>query len=320
VLALSGQLYRYLADAGAAPVQQSRFAGTTDVAAAKRVFERDPHVRVLMDNGAGPQGPGSIGATWELGFGAWPPPPARAARYYLGPDGGLGVKPATSGSAAYTADPKARPRTTLPGDGAEDAWKAQPPYNWAPVAAGKGLGFATIPLTQDVVIAGPSSLDLYLKSSARDTDLQVTLSEVRPDGNETYVQNGWLRASHRKLDRRRSTAFDPFPTHLARHAAPLPKGRFTLVRVPIFPVAHAFRAGSRIRVTVQATGGDRPRWEFATVDKGRARNTIALGGARASRLVLPVLAGVTAQGTPLPPATALRGQPSRRYAAASNGG
>ena len=44
-------------------------------------------------------------------------------------------------TAAYTADPSARPRQTLPGDGAEDAWKAQPPYNWAPVAAGKGLGF-----------------------------------------------------------------------------------------------------------------------------------------------------------------------------------
>jgi hypothetical protein len=73
-------------------------------------------------------------------------------------------------------------------------------------------------------------------------------------------------------------------------------------------------------VTVQAPGGDRPRWDFATVDRGAARNTIALGGARASRLVLPVLAGATAKGTPLPAATALRGQPSRAYTAASNGG
>src|SRR3712207_8428059 len=53
-------------------------------------------------------------------------------------------------------------------------------------------------LFRSVVIAGPSSLDVYLKSSARDTDLQATISEVRPDGAETYVQNGWLRASHRK--------------------------------------------------------------------------------------------------------------------------
>ena len=100
----------------------------------------------------------------------------------------------------------------------------------------------------------------------------------------------------------------------------MPRGAFTLVRVPIFPVAHAFRAGSRIRVTVQAPGGDRPRWAFSTVDRGRHANTVTLGGARASRLVLPVVAGATAQGTPLPPPTALRGEPSRAYMPASNGG
>jgi uncharacterized protein len=320
VISLSGELYRYLADAGAAPVQQSRFAGFTSVAAAKAEFEKDPQVRLLMDNGAGPQGPGSIGATWELGYSAWPPPAAKATPYFLGPGGALGPRPATSSSAGYRADPNARPKQTLPGDGSGDAWKAQPPYNWAPLVAGKGLGFVTAPLAGDVVIAGPSSLDVYLKSSARDTDLQVTISEVRPDGQETYVQNGWLRASHRKLNAKRSTALDPFPTHLKRDARPLPTGRYTLVRVPVYPTAHAFRAGSRIRVTLQATGGDRPRWDFATVDRGNARNTVSLGGTRASKLVLPVLAETGSQGTPLPAPTALRGQPSRTYAPASNGG
>jgi uncharacterized protein len=320
VIALSGELYRFLADAGAAPVQQSRFASFTSVAAAKAELREDPHVRLLMDNGAGAQGLGSIGATWELNYSAWPPRELRATRYFLRPKGALGGKPAKRRSASYFADPSARPAQTLPGDGEADAWKAQPPYNWAPIAVGKGLGWVSQPLARDVVIAGPSSLDLHLRSSARDTDLQVTLSEVRPDGNETYVQNGWLRASHRKLDARRSTSIDPVPRHLRGDAAPLPRGRFALVRVPIWPVAHAFRAGSRIRVTVEATGGDRPRWQFATVDRGRTRNTVALGGRLASKLVLPVVAGATAQGTPLPPATALRGQPSRRYAVASNGG
>jgi hypothetical protein len=69
-------------------------------------------------------------------------------------------------------------------------------------------------------------------------------------------------------------------------------------------------------VTVQAPGGDRPRWRFATIDRGRTRNTISLGS---SRLVLGVLKGASAP-TPLPPPTALRGQPSRRYVPAANGG
>ena len=316
---LSSVLYSVLGGTIAAPMEQSRFAGTTDVAAAKATFERDPRVRVLMDGGAGIWGPGSLGATWELGFTSWPPREVRATRFFLGENGALGPKPATEGSTRYTADPSARPRQTLTGD-SEAAWSARPPYNWAPLASGKGVGFTTEPLAADVVIAGPSSLDLYLRSSARDTDLQVTLSEVRPRGIETYVQNGWLRASHRKLNRSRSTVLDPFPTHLERDAAPLPRGRFTRVRVPVYPVAHAFRAGSRIRVTVQAPGGDRPSWAFASVDNGRTVNTIALGGTRASSLVLPVVEGATAQGTPLPAIRALRGQPNRAYAPAANGG
>ncbi|HTU15591.1 MAG TPA: hypothetical protein VMF31_10360, partial [Solirubrobacterales bacterium] len=79
-------------------------------------------------------------------------------------------------------------------------------------------------------------------------------------------------------------------------------------------------AGSKIRVTVQAVGGDRPRWDFDTVDNGKTKNTVWLGGKKASRLVLPIVKGATAEGNPLPPPTALRGQPSRDYTPATNGG
>ena len=321
VLALSNSLYDLLTGAPAAAVKQSRFASMTNVAAAKAIFKKDPRVRLLMDNGAGPEGLGSIGATWELGYNAWPIREAKPTTYYLGAGGALSpTKAGASSSASYTADPAARPQQTLYGEGAGDDWKAQPRYDWAPLAADKGVGFTTAALGEDLILAGSSSLDLYLKSSAKDTDLQVTLSEVRPDGQETYVQNGWLRASHRKLDAKRSTATDPFPTHLKKDAAPLPAGAFTLVRVPIFPVAHAFRAGSKIRVTVQAAGGDRPIWKFKTLDAGSTLNTIGLGGAKASKLVLSIVAGANAKGTPLPAPTALRGEPTRDYLPASNGG
>ncbi len=321
VLGLSDALYDLLTGAPAAKVQQSRFASMTDVAAARAIFKKDPRVRLLMDNGAGPEGLGSIGATWELSYNAWPIREAKPTTYYLGAGGALSrTKAGASSSASYTADPAARPQQTLYGEGAGDDWKAQPRYDWAPLVADKGVGFTTAALGEDLVLAGPSSLDLYLKSSAKDTDLQVTLSEVRPDGQETYVQNGWLRASHRKLDAKRSTATDPFPTHIKKDAASLPAGAFTVVRVPIFPVAHAFRAGSKIRVTVQAAGGDRPIWKFNTLDAGSTLNTIALGGAKASKLVLAVDASANAKGTPLPAPTALRGEPSRAYLPASNGG
>ena len=62
------------------------------------------------------------------------------------------------------------------------------------------LGYVTEPLTTDTVLAGTGSVDLWVRSSKPDVDLEVTISEVRPDGKETYVQSGWLRASQRALD------------------------------------------------------------------------------------------------------------------------
>ena len=317
ILALGGDLYDFLANAPALPVEQSRFASYTSLEKAKADFRKDPRVRLMMDNGAAiPASPGAIGASWELGFDSWPIRQVRPVSYFIDANGKLRPsKPRKASRAAYVGDPDARPEQTIT-DGSE--WAAQPNYNWTPLVGGKGLGFTSAPLAKDMVIAGPSSMDLYLKSSARDTDLQVTLTEVRPDGKETLVQSGWLRASHRKLGRG-STALDPKPTHLKRDARNLTRGKFTLVRVPIFPVAHAFRKGSKIRVNIQAPGGDRQIWKFDTIEDGSTRNVIAGGVGFASKLVLPVIPGVKAK-KPLPVPTALRGQPSRDYVPASNGG
>ena len=318
VTILSGQLYNGLFSA-ALPLQQStRFQGM-GTSEARAAFRNDPRVRLLMDNGAAvPGSPGAIGAAWELGFDSWPVREARATPFYLGPDGSLSeAAPGTQGSASYAGDPSARPAQTI-NDGSE--WAAQPNYDWKPLADDRGLGFITPALQRDTVIAGNVSADLWVRSSARDTDLQVTVTEVRPDGKETLVQSGWLRATHRKLDRKASTALKPVPTHLKKDAEPMPRNRFALVRVPVFPVAHAFRAGSKIRLNVLAPGGDRQIWDFDTVENGTIRNEIGFGGKTPSRLVLPVLEGVDAKGTPLPAPTALRGQPSRTYVPATNGG
>src|SRR5262249_25719655 len=153
-------------------------------------------------------------------------------------------------------------------------------------------------------MVGSGSIDLWLQSTAGDTDLQVTLSEVRPDGNETYVQTGWLRASKRKLDDAASTILRPVQTGFAVDVEPLPAGPVVETRVEMYPFAHVFRAGSQIRISVEAPGGDRPSWEFDALplplDGSQVTNTIAHSAAYPSRVVLPVVpdANVT---TPLPP-------------------
>ena len=318
ILGLSGTLYDQLTGAPSIPVVQSQFADYTSLAQARADFREYPRIRLLMDNGAAIDGePGAIGHDWELNYSNWPIRAARPTTWYLGDGGTLQqTKPSSLVWDSYTGDPDARPAQTIT-NGSE--WAAQPNYNWAPLADDKGLGFTSPTLAADTVLGGNISVDLWLKSTAADTDLQATLTEVRPDGKETLVQSGWLRASHRKLAKE-STALQPIPTHLEKDARPLVSDAWNYVRVPVFPVAHAFRAGSKIRLTIQAPGGDRQIWRFDTLEDGTTTNSIGLGGNFASKLVLPVLAGATAQGTPLPPPTALRGQPSRDYEPATNGG
>lgn len=327
VTAASPILYQAVASSPALPITPTKYALWLDTPAnlqkARADFRQtNPRIRVLMDNGAAlPLQPGAIGAKWETHFSDWPVPSTKPTPFYLGQGGALTPnKEGGEATVSYQSDPSARPARTLGENAQGNSWLAQPPYNWAPVADGKGLGFTTGALGQDVFIAGPSSVDLYLKSNMSNTDLQVTLTEVRPDGKETYVQNGWLRASHRKIDPALSTPYSPVQTWLAGDGKLLEKGKFNYTRVQIFPVAHVFRAGSKIRLNIQAPGGDRTIWNFDTIEKGQTTNTIGLGGAVPSKLVLPVIPGQTAQGQPLPAPTALRGQPSRTFKPASNGG
>ena len=126
-----------------------------------------------------------------------------------------------------------------------------------------------------------------------------------------YVQSGWLRASHRALDPAETTELRPVHTHRENDAAPLPEGEFTLVRVEILPFAHAFRAGSRIRLTVDAPGGNRPVWEFETIANGE-QVTIAHDAAFPSALVLPVVGGIDVPAG-FPDCASLRGQPCRPF-------
>src|SRR5678816_573751 len=81
------------------------------------------------------------------------------------------------------------------------------------------LTFTTGPLDKDLEIAGPIKLVLYASSTARDTDFVVKLAEQYPQPAEDrakglnpssqLVTKGWLRASHRALDPKRSTEMEP---------------------------------------------------------------------------------------------------------------
>jgi predicted acyl esterase len=192
-------------------------------------------------------------------------------------------------------------------------WTAAPAYDWVQNPAGTALSYLTAPLVSNATVIGAGALEAWIRSSAPSVDLQVTVSEVRPDGNETFVQTGWLRTSERKLDPIKSTLLAPVPTFRRADAAALPPGRFTEVTVPLFYEGHVYRSGSRIRITVTAPGGDLPVWAFGeTSPRDRATVWLAYSPTRPSSLVLPVVPGVQVP-TGLPPCPGLRGEPCRPY-------
>ena len=317
LVALAPLLYQQAAGVPAGAVAPVGFTDEPSLAAARTAFQLQPRVRVLFDNGGGSAGAGAMQPVWSQDFSAWPPPQATAVSYRLGTGGSLSPRRSASGTVSFRPDPSARPPADLPSG---SAWAALPAYQWVPAAGSDGVGFISAPLTEDVVAVGPASLDLWVESTAADTDLQATVSEVRPDGKELFVQTGELRASDRALDRSASTATGPVPTFAAKTASPLPGGRFTEVRIPIVPFAYAFRAGSRIRISITAPGGDRPAWQFDTYPTGgTVTDAIGLGAHHPSALVLSVVPGITPPD-PQPGCPSLRGQPCRTYVAAANGG
>ena len=287
-----------------------------DYASALAAFQALPPVRVLFDNGAGGAAPGAPLPGFEQSFSSLPLPGTQARSWYLADGGALADSaPGVAGIDSFNWDKAARPATDFTGDtaaGPNGLWTATPPYRWLPNPPGTAASWVSAPLATNTVAVGAGALQAWIKSSSRDVDLQVTVSEVRPDGHETYVQSGWLRTSVRKLDPRKSTLLEPVLSLRRRDAAPLPAGRYTKVTVPLYYEGHAYRADSRIRVTISAPGGDQPVWSFGnTVPRGgKASVTVAHGAAMPSRLLLPVVPGVSVP-TGLPLCPGLRGEPCR---------
>jgi hypothetical protein len=185
------------------------FANVKSLVEAKRIFEQYPRVRILFENGAGGD-PGVPQPRFEANFDRWPVPNTTATRWFFGPNGTLAATaPSAEGTDTYRYDPSHAQQATI--DGGDSAvWAKLPTVNWPAPKAGTAVAYETAPLDQNVVTIGNASVDLWLQSTATDTDLQVTITEVRPDGKEMFVQNGWLRASARKTG---PDATELRPTH-----------------------------------------------------------------------------------------------------------
>lgn len=142
-------------------------------------------------------------------------------------------------------------------------------------AMGDGLTFLTAPLAADTEITGPSALKLFASSSTKDADFFIVLRVFTGDMKEivfqgaidphTPVAQGWLRASHRKLDKKLTKPYRPYHTH--DEAQPLRKGQTVELDIEIWPTSIAIPAGYRIALSIR--GKD---YEYGGGSGGRLSN------------------------------------------------
>jgi predicted acyl esterase len=126
-------------------------------------------------------------------------------------------------------------------------------------ALGNGLTFYTQQLKEDTEITGPSTLKLFFSSSTTDADVFAILRVFAPDGREvvfqgaldphTPVAQGWLRASHRKLDPERTFPYRPYHTH--DEIQPLAPGVPVELDVEIWPTCIVVPAGYRLALSIR---------------------------------------------------------------------
>jgi predicted acyl esterase len=126
-------------------------------------------------------------------------------------------------------------------------------------AMGMGLTFLTAPLDAETEITGPSALKLFVSSSTVDADLFVVLRVFSPDLQEVVFQGavdprtpigqGWLRASHRKLDKKLSRPYRPYHTHDRKQ--PLKANEVVELDIEIWPTSIVVPAGYRVALTIR---------------------------------------------------------------------
>ena len=237
-------------------------------------IEQDPTVRYYVMGAVGePDAPGNIWRT-AIDF----PPSSQARSMYLRTNGQLSdSRPEESeGATNYASDP--RQPMSIPGRSFPGARDARLFEQQAEVRT-----FTTEPLTEPVEWTGRVHAELYVSSTARDTDFLVRISDVYPDGRSILIVDYPWRARYRD-------GFD--------HEVLMTPGKVHKVSFPVGWISQIFNTGHRIRVTIASTGaplyepnpqtGEPLTIEFSE-NAVKAINAIHHNATNASRIIAPVV-------------------------------
>ena len=145
----------------------------------------------------------------------------------------------------------------------------------APIAAEQKLEYEALedgitlsmePLKQETEMTGPAMARLFVSSTTKDADLFLIVRVFDPKGGEitfqgaldpnTPIAQGWLRASHRKLDPKKSLPYRPYHTH--DEDQPLTPGEVYELNIEIWPTCLVMPAGYHIELSIRGKDYEYP--------------------------------------------------------------
>jgi predicted acyl esterase len=223
----------------------------------------------------------------------WPVPGTRWSSLWLAGGGALRTtRPGATTTQSYATIPSLpsmsdQPNTAIVGAaGANALADAFPFLTETNLAEPLGLTYTTAPLSSDLLAAGPAALDLRLSSTASETDIWAVVADVWPDGTSHPVATGRLRSSYpnviasKSLQDSDGDIVQPYGDYSHKtYTAALTERTY---HVELWPIGNRFKRGDRIRLVILGPS-------MASLPSGLAINTVRLGGANGSRLLLPVL-------------------------------
>jgi putative CocE/NonD family hydrolase len=224
----------------------------------------------------------------------WPPPESKPTRYFLHSggsanslrgDGGLSMTPPKNETPdKFTYDP-GNPVRTIGGSLCCDMEHYEPgPRDQRPIENRDDvLVYSTKPFAEDMKVTGPVTVELWVKSSAVDTDFTAKLVDVSPDGLAMNLTDGILRMRYRNSPEKQEF---------------MNPGQVYKITVDLWATANVFKKGHVLRVEVSSSNFprfDRNLNTGAEQATGRefisATNTILHDAEHPSALIIPVMPG-----------------------------
>jgi uncharacterized protein len=177
----------------------------------------------------------------ELTAQSWPPEDTRNVAYDLGST--LMADRTDSCTVDYTTTTGTKPHWTA----------LATPYAYPDMAShdARSLSFTTAPLAAPVRVVGHPIVRLWLATTAKDLDVFAYLEAVDAKGRSTYVTQGVLRASHRKVSPAPFDTFGlPWRNHFQSELEPIPADTPMELVFDLLPTAYQFASGQRIRISI----------------------------------------------------------------------